>query len=170
MQQHVFQPVPLDLFEINPFTKIDQEWMAISAGTEEKANTMTASWGGMGTLWGKSVVFCFVRESRYTKEFLDKTEGFSCTFFEKGNRTMLKYFGSVSGRDEDKLKNARMHFDFVEGIPYINEGDMVLIMKKLASFPMEPSQIVIPDIVTECYPKGDPHTMYVGEVIRLMAR
>lgn len=170
MQQHVFQPVPLDLFEINPFTKIDQDWMAISSGNTEKANTMTASWGGMGTLWGKSVVFIFVRDSRYTKEFLDSSEGFSCTFFEKPSRPMLKYFGSVSGRKEDKLKNAHMHYDYVEGIPYINEGDMVLICRTLSHTPITNDQIVLSEIIKEHYPTGDPHTMYVGEVIRLMAR
>ena len=83
---------------------------------------------------------------------------------------MLKYFGSVSGRDEDKLKNARMHFDYVDGIPYINEGNMVLILKKLGSFPLDTANILIPEIVEKNYPTGDPHTMYVGEVIRLMAR
>ena len=30
---------------------------------------MTASWGGMGVMWGKNVVFVFIRDSR----FLEKT-------------------------------------------------------------------------------------------------
>ena len=33
---------------------------------------MTVSWGGLGVLWGKNVVNIFIRDSRYTKEFLDK--------------------------------------------------------------------------------------------------
>ena len=43
---HTFQPYPIDLMEMNPFTKIGKEWMLITAGDEKKANTMTASWGG----------------------------------------------------------------------------------------------------------------------------
>lgn len=170
MQQHVFQPVPLDLYEINPFRKISEDWMVISAGTEEKANSMTASWGGMGTLWNEDVVFIFVRESRYTKEFLDQTDGFSCTFFGRENRAMLKYFGSVSGRNEDKVANARMHYDYIEGIPYINEADTILICKKLAAVPITESNILLPGLLSVNYPKGDFHTMYVGSVIELGAR
>lgn len=29
---HQFQPYPIDLLEINPFTKISNEWMLIAAG------------------------------------------------------------------------------------------------------------------------------------------
>ena len=36
--------------EMNPFTKIGKEWMLITAGDEKKANTMTASWGGVGAV------------------------------------------------------------------------------------------------------------------------
>ena len=96
---HTFQPLPIDIVEFDPFTKISKDWFAITAGNEQKANTMTASWGGVGELWGKDVVYIFVRESRYTKEFLDKEDGFSCTFFDKSNHPALKYFGSVSGRE-----------------------------------------------------------------------
>ena len=31
----------------NPFTKISKQWMLVTAGSEEKSNTMTASWGGL---------------------------------------------------------------------------------------------------------------------------
>lgn len=167
---HVFQPIPIDMVELDPFTKVAKEWMAISAGTPQKANTMTASWGGFGELWGKDVCFIFVRESRYTKEFLDKEDGFSCTFFDKSAHAALKYFGSVSGRDEDKMAGARMNFDFFEGIPYIDEGNLVFCCKKLAAVPMEESSFIDAEIKPKHYEKGDYHTMYVGEILQVMAR
>lgn len=37
---------------VNPFTAIGKEWMLITAGDETHCNTMTASWGGMGVIWG----------------------------------------------------------------------------------------------------------------------
>lgn len=43
---------------------------------------MTVSWGGVGVLWGKNVVFIFIRDSRYTKEFLDNGDLFSFVFPE----------------------------------------------------------------------------------------
>ena len=65
---HTFQTYPSDMFEIDPFTKIGSEWMLFTSGNREKANALTASWGGLGFLWGKNVAFIFIRKSRYTKE------------------------------------------------------------------------------------------------------
>lgn len=40
-----FKEVKAEELQMNPFTKIGKEWMLITAGNEEKCNTMTASWG-----------------------------------------------------------------------------------------------------------------------------
>ena len=58
----------------NPFDLIGQKWMLISAGTEDKWNTMTASWGAVGVMWGKPSATCYIRKSRFTKEFVDAGE------------------------------------------------------------------------------------------------
>ncbi len=83
---------------------------------------MTASWGGVGVLWGKNTAFIFVRDSRYTKELIDKGSYFSLTFFESSYKSALKYFGMVSGRTEDKIRNAKMNVGYFEEIPYITAG------------------------------------------------
>lgn len=54
-----------DLSE-NFFEVIGKEWMLVTAGSKEHFNTMTASWGGIGWLWNKPVVFVFIRSERYT--------------------------------------------------------------------------------------------------------
>lgn len=41
----------------NVFEIIGKEWMLITAGTPERFNMMTASWGGLGYLWNKPVAF-----------------------------------------------------------------------------------------------------------------
>ena len=56
----------------NVFKAIGDEWMLITAGTMDKYNTMTASWGMMGVLWGRDVCACFIRPVRYTYEFVEK--------------------------------------------------------------------------------------------------
>ena len=58
------------------FTKLNKEWMLVTAGKENAFNTMTASWGGIGVLWNKNVCFVFIRKSRYTLEFIDENERF----------------------------------------------------------------------------------------------
>lgn len=40
--------------KFNPFRLIGDEWMLVTAGNEKDGcNTMTASWGGIGCLWGQ---------------------------------------------------------------------------------------------------------------------
>ncbi len=61
----------------NPFHMIGKEWMLVTAEKDGKVNTMTASWGGVGIMWGKPVAYVFIRPQRYTKEFIDGTDTFS---------------------------------------------------------------------------------------------
>ena len=49
-------------FTCNPFTKIGSDWMLISAGNNNKFNTMTASWGTLGIMWGKNIAISFDRK------------------------------------------------------------------------------------------------------------
>ena len=58
------------------FSKFDKEWALLNAGNMDKFNSMTVSWGGLGTLWGKPVATVYVRTSRYTHEFMDNGEYF----------------------------------------------------------------------------------------------
>lgn len=168
---HSFQPYPVDLLELNPFTKIGTEWMAVTAGTPEKLNTMTASWGTIGVLWGKNVVSVFIRESRYTKEFVDRQDTFSLTFFEPKMKSALKYFGAVSGRTEDKIAGAKMTIDYAkDGTPYIDEGNLVLICRKLSATKISPDQFIDAGIDSTWYKDKDYHTMYVAEVTEILAR
>lgn len=95
---HTFQPMPIDLIEVNPFTQIGKDWALITAGTKLKSNPMTISWGGVGVLWGKNVAYIFVRDSRYTKELLDTNEFFSISFLPKDYRAALNYCGSFRAR------------------------------------------------------------------------
>ena len=69
--------IPVSQLALDPITKIGKEWMLITAGNEERGyNTMTASWGHLGSIWGHggglptSVIF--VRPQRYTKQFVDR--------------------------------------------------------------------------------------------------
>jgi hypothetical protein len=41
-----------------------RRWMLITAGRDGRYNTMTASWGGMGVLWGRNVATIYVRPQR----------------------------------------------------------------------------------------------------------
>ena len=105
-----FHEVPIESLEFNPFKKISKQWMLITAGDEKKSNTMTASWGGLGIMWGKNVATAYIRPNRYTKEFVDQTDRFTLSFLPEEERKALNYCGTVSGRDvEDKWAAAGLH-------------------------------------------------------------
>ena len=168
---HTFQPYPIDMLELNPFTRIGTDWAVLSAGKGEKINAMTVSWGGLGVLWGKNVGFIFVRDSRYTKEFIDHGDTFSLTFFPKDfHKTPLKYLGSVSGRDENKIAAAHLGIDYSDGIPYIDDGNFVITFRKLSATRITADDFIDPTIDDTFYKDKDYHTMYVGEILQVLAR
>ena len=90
----------------NPVSLINDGWGLLTAGDENGWDTMTVSWGAIGELWNKDVAIAFVRPQRYTKEFIDVSERFSLSFFDEDFRQMLNYFGTVSGRDENKISKS----------------------------------------------------------------
>lgn len=167
---HTFQPYPIELVEFDPFTKIGKEWMLITANQGDKVNAMTASWGGVGVLWGKNTAFIFVRDSRYTKELIDQSDHFSLTFFDSSYKSALKYFGMVTGRKEDKIKTAKMNVNYYEDIPFIDEGNFVICCRKMSATPILPEHFLDSEIQEKWYADGDLHTMYVGEILQILAR
>ena len=51
-----FTEIKAEELKDNPFDLIGKQWMLITAGNEEKCNTMTASWGGVGIMWTEKII------------------------------------------------------------------------------------------------------------------
>ena len=81
-------------FDTDIFAQFDKKWALLTAGDKEKFNTMTISWGGLGTLWGKPVATVYVRKSRYTHEFMDREDYFTVSFYPESCRRTLGVLGS----------------------------------------------------------------------------
>lgn len=163
-----FKELPPDMIRKNPFQMIGKEWMLITAGDENKVNTMTASWGGFGVMYGKNVVFIVVRPQRYTKEFLDREDTFSLSFLDKEYRAKLNYLGSVSGRTEDKIAKSGLTVDQVDNTPYFLEATNVLICKKLYVQQMKGDCLLEDRFKTTFYPNDDYHYLYIAEVTKAL--
>lgn len=154
----------------NVFQIIDKEWMLITAGTPEKYNMMTASWGGFGILWGRQVCFCVVRPHRYTYEFMEKQDAFTLTFFTPEYRGMLGTYGSKSGRDIDKMTAAGLTPLVGEsGGIYFREARLVLECKKLYYQDLDPANFLDPKI-HDNYPDKDYHRMYIGQITSCLVK
>ena len=166
----MFQEIDITKLNFNPFTKIDKEWMLITAGNAEKCNTMTASWGGLGELWKKYVSFIFIRPERYTLEFIEKEEYYSLCFFDESNRKTLAYCGSHSGRDTDKIKESGLTPVYEESAPYFAEANLVFICRKMHGQLIDPACFIDPTIDVDCYPLKDYHKLFIGDIVKVLEK
>ena len=154
----------------NVFSLIGEDWMLVTAGSAEACNTMTASWGGLGVIWGAPAATCYIRPQRYTKEFLDREPYFTLSFFDEGYRRELSLCGSKSGRDVDKVKECGFTVKTAAcGAPYFEEAELVLVCRKRFAQPMDPANLP-QDVKEKWYPQQDYHTMYIGEIVEVLAQ
>ena len=157
--------IDIKSMEMKPFEKIGSEWMLITAEKHGKVNTMTASWGGLGILWGKPVATAYIRPQRYTKEFVDANEVFTLSFFDGECMKEMGYLGKVSGRDEDKIAKTGMHVTFVDGYPTFEEAHQVLVCRKMYQDEIKPENFLDKEQDGKWYPEKDYHTFYIAEII-----
>lgn len=148
---------------MNVFEAIGHDWMLISAGDQDKVNTMTASWGGMGVLWNQNVVIAYIRPQRYTKEFVDHQECFSLSFFD-GYKKELGVLGRVSGRDTDKIQDVHFHTTYLENVPTFQEAKLVFIVEKIYQDTLKPECFLDKSLDDKNYPQKDYHTMYIAKI------
>ena len=162
-----FQEIEIKDIQCNPWEKIGDEWMLIAAKKDGKVNAMTASWGGVGIMWGKSAATVYIRPQRYTKEFVDQEDTFTLSFFGGEHKKAMGYLGSVSGRDEaDKIEKTDLHVTDLEGQPTFEEAELVLVCKKLYAQEMKPECFFEQPLIEQWYPDQDYHTMYIAEIVK----
>lgn len=160
-----FKEVPLLELTDNFFLSIGKDWMLITAGDRNRCNTMTASWGGIGELWGSHVAFIFIRPQRYTKLFIDAQPCFTLSFPGAEYRQALNYCGSHSGQNEDKITRAGLTVCYTEdGTPAIAQAHLILACRKLYSDMLRSDRFTDRTILERWYPEGDLHEMYVAQI------
>ena len=154
---------------VDIFSILDKKWALLTAGTKDHFNSMTISWGGMGTLWGKPVVTTYVRTSRYTHEFMDDNEYFTLSFYPDEKKSILGVFGSKSGRDIDKMNYEGLTLKEAGNSITFEEAEITLVCKKL--FKQRLDEANMPkDIVDSFYKEDAPHDMYIGEVVDIIKK
>ena len=156
--------------ERNPFKMIGKDWMVVTAEKENKINMMTASWGGVGVMWGKNVAFVVIRPQRYTKEFIDASDTFSLSFYDESYRKTLNYLGSISGRNEDKVINSGLTICHEDEIPFFEEANMAILCKKMFAQEIKPDSFIQQDLIEKWYPNADFHTLYIAEIIKMIVK
>ena len=164
-----FREISVEQLKDNPFTLINKDWMLITAGDAEKHNTMTASWGGVGELWGKYVSTIYIRPQRYTLEFVEREEDYSLCFFGPEYRQALSLCGSKSGRDVDKDAATGLTPCFDQAAPYYEQARLVFLCRKLYRQDMEESAFLDKGLLEKWY-DNDLHRMFIGEIVKVLEK
>ena len=154
-------------FTTDIFTQFDKKWALLTAGNKDSFNTMTVSWGGLGTIWSKPVATVYVRTSRYTHDFMDREGYFTVSFFPEEYKKTLGVLGSKSGRDMDKMKDSGLTPKEISESMTFEEAEVTLLCKKLFMQRLEPENI-IDEASKEFYKNDAPHDMYIGEVVDII--
>jgi len=168
----MFQSIDYSTLEVNPFSMLGADTFLITAGNSTSWNTMTAAWGSLGYLWNRPVFTIVVRDSRYTYEFLEKNEGFTCSFFDPQYKEALAFCGTHSGRDTDKAAATGLIPVEISG-PHdeeritFSQANLVFSCTKASRVPFNPSQFISSDIHTY-YPHKDYHYMYIGYIDQVL--
>ncbi|MDO4501107.1 MAG: flavin reductase [Erysipelotrichaceae bacterium] len=154
---------------INVFEQFNKDWALVTAGDIDSFNTMTISWGTLGTIWNKDVCIVFVKPCRYTHEFMEKNDYFTVSFFEEEYKETLGLLGRISGRDYDKTKEANLSPIAYDKAVGFKEAKTTLVLKKIYSQNLD--KINMPeDVVNKYYLSEEEHTMYIGEVVEIIEK
>ncbi|MBQ8818862.1 MAG: flavin reductase [Clostridia bacterium] len=153
----------------NALKLIGKDWMLITARDGEKVNAMTASWGCLGVLWNRPIAVCFIRPQRHTFGLAEEQDRLSLAFFGQDRRDALSLCGTKSGRDCDKISEAGFTTSDAEGVPVINEAQILVIGRKLyADYIKE--DCFIDNKMLYFYKEKDFHKAYVLEIEKVLVK
>lgn len=147
---------------------IANEWMLITAGDENGYNMMTASWGGMGEMWGKDVAVCVVRPQRHTLKFLDSADRFTLSFYGD-NKEIHKVCGKMSGKDCDKTKLTGLIPSYIDGTVTFEQANTTIVCRKLYRGQIDPNCFVDKSLLSN-YTNEDYHYVFVGEIEKVIIK
>ena len=145
----------------------------LTTRAEGKVNTMTIGWGKIGIEWNRPVFIAYVRESRFTKEMLEKNGEFTVNIpMDEADSRILGHCGRTSGRDTDKIRDLGLTLvdsDTVS-VPGIRELPLTLECRVIYRRKQDLS-VLSREILDRFYPETDAdgfrdyHIAYYGEIL-----
>jgi flavin reductase (DIM6/NTAB) family NADH-FMN oxidoreductase RutF len=137
---------------------------------DDRINTMTIGWGSIGIIWRKPVFTVLVRESRYTREFIEKSGNFTVSVcFDDSMKKAFSICGTKSGRDIDKFKECNLKAVPGKSVssPVMGGCNIYYECKVVYKRDMD-KKFLSEDVDSDCYGgsnTGDYHTIYYGEIV-----
>jgi flavin reductase (DIM6/NTAB) family NADH-FMN oxidoreductase RutF len=162
------KPIEIAQLQVKPHYLFHHQWVLLTSGDFAKKdfNTMTISWGALGTMWSTPFAFVAVRFSRYTFSFMEKYDTFTLSAFPEEYHQALNLLGTKSGRDSDKISESGLTPEAASIVPAptFKEAEIVIECKKMYANDLNPAHFLDEDIHHH-YPKRDYHRIYYGEIL-----
>lgn len=87
----------------NIFKIFNEDYAVVTSGKAEDYNSMVASFGGVGILYGNPVTWLYLRANRYTLQYIRDNGSYTLCFFDEPYKEKIMHFGTSSGRGTDKM-------------------------------------------------------------------
>ena len=166
--------VPTDKFKKMVYLKeftTPQMPAILSAGTKDHYNSMAIEWGSLGVSWKMPIFTVYVKDQRYTYEFMQTTEIFTVSIINKKLFKKFAVYGTKSGKDINKEEVAGTHIKFLDdgGITF-DEAEEVFVCKMLAKAYIQekdrsPTLKAFYEKAKQYWKNMDPHAIFIGEII-----
>lgn len=153
----------INLSELN-FSNLIKKGALLTAGTIDDCNAMTIGWASFGYIWRKEFVSCYVKPNRYTYKYMEDNDFFTISFFDDCYSDLLNYFGTVSGRDEDKIKKSGLSIFSQDNGLFYKESKITILCRKMYYQDLD-KKVIEDSIISKYYEKESPHRVYYGEVV-----
>lgn len=165
----MFKEISLREIGDNMTKAIAEEWMLVTAGTEQDGyNMMTASWGFAGEMWGNDSVITVIRPQRHTMEYINKNDYFTLSFYGE-RKDIHKICGSMSGRDVNKTELTGLTPVFDGEATYFGEARLVIVCKKQYVQQMK-AECFTDNQPLKWYAENDYHYTVIGKVEKVLVK
>ncbi|MDO5716847.1 MAG: hypothetical protein Q4Q17_03500 [Tissierellia bacterium] len=143
---------------------LEEDFILFATDDAGKTNGMTCGWGEEGILFNRHVISLYVRKSRYTYEFMNQASHY--VIARVRDKKKLEYFGTVSGRDEDKMEvSGFVMEDLPDGRKSVSGAVECINLRKIAVVDLEHAAYLDEELAEKFKEKEDPHVLFIGEVI-----
>lgn len=164
------EKIKIEDFKTEIFNLWGKQWLLLTSGelAHDSFNCMTVAWGSIGIMWNKPFVQAVVRPTRFTYNFMERFDTFTMAAFGEEYKDELKYLGSVSGKDENKIEKSGLKIIPSKSIdcPSYAQAELMIECRKIYVSRFDTNEFI--DIeIKKNYPKEDYHSVYFGEILHL---
>jgi flavin reductase (DIM6/NTAB) family NADH-FMN oxidoreductase RutF len=148
--------------------------LLVTVSSQGRPNVMTVGGTHYGIGWVKPFVYQWVRPSCYTSELIEETGEYTLNIPREGMEDVVRFCGSVSGRDRDKF--AEMNLTAIPSrfvsAPVIKECGIHLECKLMGIFDVRPESVsgaLMDYYETGNIPEHNYHRLYPAEIVAAYA-